>query len=366
VGKTTTKEILAALLGAKLRVLKSEGNLNNEYGLPLMLMRLEETHDAAVLEMGMSRPGELRRLAAIARPNVGVITRIAPAHLEFFASVEEIALAKRELIEGLDGKESVAVLNADDPRVAAFAGHAPGRVVTYGIGSRADFRAEKIEDRGAFGSEFDFVGPQGRARLELAIPGRHMIANALAALAAASVWGVGAAEAQHVFPELQPASMRGEVLRFEDGTAVINDAYNSSPDALAAMKELLVSTPNFQRRILAAGEMLELGPSSAELHREAGRKAAASGKIDWIFAVQGNAAELIEGAVAAGHPRTRTKFFASSDEAAKFVAEFLAPGDLLLVKGSRGVKMERIIEALLARETQVRGEAPRPVGEARH
>ncbi|MGC1490582.1 MAG: Mur ligase family protein, partial [Candidatus Acidiferrum sp.] len=133
VGKTTTKEILAALLGAKLRVLKSEGNFNNEYGLPLTLFRLDETHEAAVLEMGMSRRGELTRLAAIARPDVGVVTRVAPAHLEFFSSVDEIALAKRELIEGLNGKESTAVLNADDPRVAAFGAFAPGRVVTYGI-----------------------------------------------------------------------------------------------------------------------------------------------------------------------------------------------------------------------------------------
>jgi UDP-N-acetylmuramoyl-tripeptide--D-alanyl-D-alanine ligase len=366
VGKTTTKEILAALLGARFCVLKSEGNLNNEYGLPLMLLRLEEGHDAAVLEMGMSRPGELRRLAAMSRPNVGVVTRIAPAHLEFFASVDEIALAKRELVEGLDGKESLAVLNADDPRVAAFAAHAPGRVVTYGLRAAADFRAEKIEDRGAFGSEFDFVGPKGRARLELAIPGRHMIANAVGALAAASVWGVGAVEAQRVFPALEPASMRGEVLRFEDGAAVINDTYNSSPEALAAMMELLVATPNVRRRILAAGEMLELGPTSADLHREAGRKAAASGTIDWIIGVQGHAVEIVEGAVAAGHARARTKFFAGSEEAAQFIAEFLAPGDLLLVKGSRGVKMERIVERLLARETQVRGRAPRPVGEARH
>jgi UDP-N-acetylmuramoyl-tripeptide--D-alanyl-D-alanine ligase len=366
VGKTTTKEILAALLGARLCVLKSEGNLNNEYGLPLMLLRLEEEHDAAVLEMGMSRRGELRRLAAVARPNVGVVTRIAPAHLEFFKSVDEIALAKQELIEGLDGKQSVAVLNADDPRVAAFAAHAPGRVVTYGLRAAADFRAEKIEDRGAFGSEFDFVGPQGRARLELGIPGRHMIANAVAALAAASVWGVGAAEAQRVFPALEPASMRGEVLRFADGAAVINDAYNSSPEALGAMMELLVTTPNVRRRILAAGEMLELGPSSAELHREAGRKAGASGRIDWIIGVQGHAAEIVEGAVAAGHARVRTKFFAGSEEAAQFIAELLEPGDLLLVKGSRGVKMERIVERLLARETQVRGGARRPVGEARH
>src|SRR5713226_678515 len=193
VGKTTTKEILAALLGAKLRVLKSEGNFNNEYGLPLTLFRLEETHQAAVLEMGMSRRGELARLAAIARPDVGVVTRVAAAHLEFFSSVDEIALAKRELIEGLNGRESTAVLNADDPRVAAFGASAPGRVLTYGIEEPAFFMAQEIEDRGALGSTFDYVSPEGRVRLDLNVPGRHAIANALAALAAASVWGIGAA-----------------------------------------------------------------------------------------------------------------------------------------------------------------------------
>src|SRR6202790_4675753 len=187
VGKTTTKEILAALLGAKLRVLKSEGNFNNEYGLPLTLLRLEETHQAAVLEMGMSRSGELARLASIARPDVGVVTRVSPAHLEFFSSVDEIALAKRELIEGLNGRESVAVLNADDPLVAGFAPHAPGRVLTYGIANAADFRAEAIEGRGALGSTFVLVHRGQQVRLELALAGRHVISNALAALAAASV-----------------------------------------------------------------------------------------------------------------------------------------------------------------------------------
>src|SRR6266852_5834313 len=187
VGKTTTKEILAALLGAKLRVLKSEGNLNNEYGLPLTLFRLEETHQAAVLEMGMSRRGELARLAEIARPDVGVVTRVSAAHLEFFSSLDEIALAKRELIEGLNGKESVAVLNADDERVAAFAAYAPGRVLTYGIKKDADFGAVSIEDRGALGSAFVLVANHKRVRLELTLAGRHVIANALGALAAASV-----------------------------------------------------------------------------------------------------------------------------------------------------------------------------------
>jgi UDP-N-acetylmuramoyl-tripeptide--D-alanyl-D-alanine ligase len=363
VGKTTTKEILAALLGARLRVLKSEGNFNNEYGLPLTLFRLEETHQAAVLELGMSRRGELARLAAIARPDVGVVTRVAPAHLEFFASVDEIALAKRELIEGLNGHDSTAVLNADDPRVAAFGPFAPGRVVTYGINAPAFFSAAAIEDRGALGSAFDYVSPEGRVRLELPVPGRHAIYNALAALAAASVWNIGAAEAQSVFRTLRVPAMRGELLRFSNGAALINDSYNSSPAALHAMVEVLAATPNFQRRILAAGEMRELGASSPMLHREAGIFTANTGKIDWVIGVEGDAREIVEGAVSAGIPRAQTRFFPSSEDAARFLEELIAPGDMLLVKGSRGVKMERIVETLLTHHAAP-GEIPRQ--EVRH
>ena len=347
VGKTTTKEILAALLGARFRVLKSEGNFNNEYGLPLTLFRLQETQQAAVLEMGMSRRGELSRLAEIAKPDVGVVTRVSPAHLEFFASVDEIALAKRELIEGLNGKNSTAVLNADDARVAAFGAYAPGRVLTYGIEKRAFFVAENIEDRGALGTTFDYVSPEGRVRLELALPGRHVIANTLASLAAASVWGIGIEEARAVLPGLRPPAMRGELLRFSDGAALINDSYNSSPAALQAMTSLLASTPGFKRRILAVGEMRELGTTSAELHREAGKFAATTGAIDWVIGVAGDAEQLVEGAVGGGIPREQAKFFASSEEAAGFLERFLQAGDLLLVKGSRGVKMERVVEALL-------------------
>src|SRR2546422_4772581 len=240
------------------------------------------------------------------RADVGVVTRIAPAHLEFFVSVEEIALAKRELIEGLNGSGSVAVLNADDPRVAAFAAYAPGRVLTYGIEERADFRAEAIEDRGALGSSFTAVWPEGRTRLELAIPRRHAVANALPALSAPSLWGVGAAEGQRVFPGLRPAAMRGELLHFNDGAAVINDSYNSSPAALAAMIELLSATPQFRRRILAAGEMLELGGTSAELHREAGRTAAGKHNVGLGLGGEGKPEQIVEGAIAAGHPRGAT------------------------------------------------------------
>jgi UDP-N-acetylmuramoyl-tripeptide--D-alanyl-D-alanine ligase len=349
VGKTTTKEILAALLASRFRVLKSEGNLNNEYGLPLQLLRLDPSHEAGIVELGMSHAGELHRLAEIARPNVGVVTRVAPVHLEFFASVDQIALAKRELIEGLSGRESVAVLNADDPRVARFAEVAPGRVLTFGVQNRADFRAANIVDHGLEGTSFEFASLSGNATLSLALPGRHNVSNALAALAAASVWGIGAAEARQVFPKLEATGMRGRVLQYAAEFTVINDAYNSNPVALAAVVELLVNTPAAGRRILAAGEMLELGSTSTELHREAGRAVAALGKLDWIIGVQGDAAALVEGAIGEGHPAERARFFSSSEQAGAFVQGLLQSGDLLLVKGSRGVKMERIVEAVDAR-----------------
>jgi UDP-N-acetylmuramoyl-tripeptide--D-alanyl-D-alanine ligase len=349
VGKTTTKEILAALLGAKLRVLKTEGNFNNEYGLPLTIFRLEEEHDAAVLEMGMSFPGELKRLAAIARPDVAILTRVAPAHLMNFSSVEEIALAKRELVEGLNGPNSLAVLNSDDLRIAAMAKVAPGRVIFYGVETPAEFRAEGIEDRGALGSAFTLIHKGQRMRLETSLPGRHVVWNALAAIAAASEWGIGVEEARTVLPNLRTPSMRGELIRFTNGFALINDAYNSSPAALQAMSSLLAATPGFQRRILAAGEMRELGPASPQLHREGGEFAGRTGKIDFVIGVQGDALQIVEGAIAGGVPREQTKFFATPENAAEFLASFVKPGDLLLVKGSRSVKMERIVEAMLGR-----------------
>ena len=356
-GKTTTKEILAALLAARFRVLKSEGNLNNEYGLPLQLLRLEDSDEAAVVELGMSHAGELKRLAEIARPDVGVVTRVAPVHLEFFASVDEIALAKRELIEGLAGPESVAVLNADDPRVARFAQVAPGRVVTFGLAGGADFRAENINDCGMDGSEFDFLGPAG-----LPDPARPAGGRTASGSHCRSP---GATMFQtHWLHSLRRASgawarpRRGSVSEFAGHWharpcvalrrrfSVINDCYNSNPVALAAMIDLLAHTPAPGRRILAAGEMLELGPSSPELHREAGRAAASAGKLDWIIGVQGDAESFVRGGSEAGHPPAHTQFFPSSAEAAEFLVNLVQPGDLLLVKGSRGVKMERIVEAL--------------------
>jgi UDP-N-acetylmuramoyl-tripeptide--D-alanyl-D-alanine ligase len=369
VGKTTTKEILAALVGARLRVLKTQGNLNNEYGLPLTLLQVEDDHEAIVLEMGMSHRGELARLAQIAQPDVGVITRVAVEHLEFFESIDEIALAERELIENLPWPNATAVLNADDARVAKFDEVARGLVIWFGTesnphgatpspenGRHIEFRAENIAERGIDGSAFDFVSPSGRTRLELSLIGRHNVMNAVAALAASSVWGIGAADAKKVFPALAPADKRGEVVRYAEGFTVINDTYNSSPTALVALAELLAATPGYRRKILAAGEMRELGASSPELHRECGVAVAGLESIDWIVAVTGDAAEFLGAAVEAGHEKSLTRYFEDSAEAGKFFAEFIKPGDLLLLKGSRGVKMEKILDAIDA--THARATAP--------
>jgi UDP-N-acetylmuramoyl-tripeptide--D-alanyl-D-alanine ligase len=361
VGKTTTKEVLAALVGARFRVLKTQGNLNNEYGLPLTLLKLDDDYEAAVVELGMSHRGELAHLTRIASPDIGVVTRVAVEHLEFFASIDEIALAERELIENLPWPRATAVLNADDERVPRFAEVARGPAIFFGTSAAADFRAEAIEEHGIEGSEFDFVSPGGRARLALPLIGRHNVMNAMAALAAASVWGIGAEEARAVFPGLNPADKRGEIVRFEDGFTVINDSYNSSPTALNELTRLLAATPGYRRKILAAGEMRELGASSAELHRECGRAAAGLRNIDWIFGVQGNAGDIVQSAVGAGHSGEQSQFFENSEEAGKFLAGFLQRGDLLLLKGSRGVKMEKILEAIEARHPRAAAKPAQPM-----
>jgi len=262
----------------------------------------------------------------------------------------------------------VAVLNADDPRVARFAEVARGRVLTFGTGAAGQFRAANIQDFGAAGSEFDFTGPDERGHLALALPGRHSVENALAALAAASVWGIRAAEAASVLRNFKVGEMRGRLLEFAAGFALVNDSYNSNPVALAAMVDLLAHTKakggNYLRRILAAGEMLELGPDSPNLHREAGRLAA-SRRIDCVVAVQGDATEIANGAIEAGVPASQVHFFAESSAAASFVTDFVKPGDLLLVKGSRGVKMERIVEALRAKYP-LADELHQPVPQGHH
>ena len=343
-GKTTTKELLAAQLATRFVVHKSAGNLNNHYGVPLTVLALEASHEVAVVELAMSRPGEIARLAQIAQPEIGVVTNVAPAHLEFFDSVDSIARAKRELIENLK-LPSTAVLNHDDPRVRSFAEGFEGRTVTFGFGPEAQVRGLAWQDAGPGGSRLRVKGPGLECDFELHLPGRHNAENLLAAVAAASLFNIPAADLERAVASLRNLPQRGEIVKLPGGTVLLNDSYNSNPLAMEKMLETLAAWPAARRRIAVAGEMLELGASSPHLHREVGRKGAALG-MDWIVAVQGDARFFLEGAAEGGMPRERMKFFPNASEAAKFCRAIIQPGDVVLVKGSRGVQMEKIIDAL--------------------
>lgn len=347
-GKTTTKDLLAALLATRHNVLQSAGNLNNEYGVPLTLLRLRPQHELAVLEMAMTRKGELAKLCAVARPNIGLVTNVAPVHLEFFRSVEEIAEAKRELIQNL-APPAIAVLNADDSRVARFQEGFGGKVYRFAIEQPADVRVENLADHGLAGSEFDLVVGRKRARARLPLPGRAYVENALAAFAVASLLKLEPAEAVPVFAAVEPLPLRGQRLRFASGFTVVNDAYNCNPRALALMAEALSRTPEAQRRILVVGEMKELGPTSPELHRQAGTTIAGVGNIDFLAGVTGHARYLVEGAAAAGLPADRTRFFDTKEAAGDWLGAFVQPGDWVLLKASRAIALETLLDALRAR-----------------
>ncbi len=295
-GKTTTKEAIAHVLGTRFRVLKSEGNFNNHFGLPLMLLKLEPQHDIAVIEMGMSHAGEIRALAKIAQPEIGVVTNVAPVHLEFFDSLAGIARAKYELIESLPAG-GTAVLNADDEYVSQFGRDFKGKVITYGTRATADIRAENIHPLGAEGSEFDVVTAGGREHARLPLVGEHNVLNALAAVVVGLACGLKPSEAVGALATLVPADKRGQVVQLGNIT-VINDCYNSNPKALNAMVDALAAIPA-QRHIVVAGEMLELGPAGAEMHRAAGRHVAGK-KIDVLVGVRGLAQDDGRGRPAGG------------------------------------------------------------------
>ncbi len=335
-GKTTTKDAIAHLLAVDVRVGKTIGNLNNHVGVPLSILRLPDDARAAVLEMGMNHAGEIRELASIARPDIGVVTMVGYAHVEFFEGIEGVAAAKRELIEGLP-RDGVAVLNADDPRVARFAGSHPGRSVTFGFGEAADVRAEEVELR-ADGSRFRVRGVE----LETPVPGRHMVMNLLAAIAVAGEFGLAPERLREAVRTFAPGKMRGE--RFERGGVVIwNDCYNSNPEAAQSMLDVLSETPA-ARRIAVLGEMLELGGASPELHRRVGRYAAGKG-IDLVIGVRGAARELARAAEETG---ARSAYFDDPQSAGEFAKAEAREGDAILFKGSRGVKVELALERFLA------------------
>jgi len=336
-GKTTTKEAIAHVLSSRFRVLKSEGNFNNHFGLPLMLLKLEPGHDLAVVEMGMSHRGEIAALAKIAHPEIGVVTNVAPVHLEFFESLAEIARAKYELIEALP-PGGTAVLNADDEYVAQFGRDIKGKVITYGFASTADVRAEKVEQRGPAGSVFDVVIGGCRERAILPLVGNHNIPNSLAAVAVGLQRGLAPSEAVAALASLVPADKRGQVVQVGNIT-VINDCYNSNPKALDAMVDALASMPA-RRRIVVAGEMLELGPAGPDMHQHSGEHMAEK-KIDVVVGVRGLAQQIVDAAKQKG---VVAEFVATPEAAGDWLARETRDGDVVLLKASRGVKLEKAME----------------------
>jgi UDP-N-acetylmuramoyl-tripeptide--D-alanyl-D-alanine ligase len=345
-GKTTTKEMIAAVLGKKFTVLRSVGNLNNEFGLPLCLLRVERYQNIGVLEMGMSAKGEIRKLASIAEPNEGVVTNVNPVHLEFFKSVDEIAEAKAELIEGLHDPK-VAYLNSDDSRVRAMARKTDGKIVTYGVKSVASFKVQQVQDLGLDGTAFTVH--HGRRDLNLVLPllGQHNVTNALAAVAVGATHEVSWEQIREALGEMKPEKMRGQVIKFREGFALIDDTYNSNPRALSEMIRFLGRLQGWQRKIVVAGEMLELGPEGPELHRGCGREAARAG-LELMIGVQGLGREILEGALEAGMDRSRLKFVPDAVQAGELLARTVRKGDVVLLKGSRGVKLEQAINTLRA------------------
>jgi UDP-N-acetylmuramoyl-tripeptide--D-alanyl-D-alanine ligase len=344
-GKTTTKEIAAEFLSSRYRVFRNKGNLNNHIGLPLSLLELRGRPEVAVVELGMNHAGEIRTLVGIAEPDVRVWTNVGDAHMGFFASADAIADAKAEILEQARPAD-VLVANADDERVMAHARRFTAKVVTFGIDQEADVRAADVTDHGVDGTSAWLMTNHGEARIETPLVGRGNLANILAAAAVALEADVPLAEIVARAATLAPAPRRGKVLRLPGGVTVLDDSYNSSPAALRRALETLKSTTGRARKGAILGEMLELGDHAIRLHRACGEAAAAAG-LAWLVTVGGAPANALgEAAVIAGLPAASVRHAATLAEAAEIALSFARPGDLVLVKGSRGIGVDRVTDRL--------------------
>lgn len=356
-GKTTAKELIAHILGSTGRkVLKNIRNYNNGLGHPLTVLNLasDKTYDVAVLEMGMSTPmHEIQRLCRITPPDIAVVLNVLPVHVEHLGSIENVAMAKAELVEGMK-PGGIAVLNADDPRVFAMRELVNGKVLTYAIEDRADVKAADISFPRFGETSFTLTTPRGSADVRFPLNGRHNISNALAAAAVGHNFSMSAEEIAESLGSVQPPPQRGEVLHFKDGFTVINDSYNSNPAALLSMVQMLIEGAASARKIVVAGEMLELGNDEQAIHRQTGERLAASG-IDRLIGVRGSARELVEGARIAG--LSFAEFAENSEAAGDRLAQEVRSGDVVLIKGSRGVRTEKVLEKLLEKFEKEDGSA---------
>jgi UDP-N-acetylmuramoyl-tripeptide--D-alanyl-D-alanine ligase len=339
-GKTTTKEMTASILKQKGPVLKNEGNLNNHIGVPLTLLKMAAVHRSAVVEMGMSAPGEIDLLARLVSPDIGVITNIGPAHLEFLGSMDGVAAAKAELLDNL-AAGGTAVLNADDRYFEMLSARFSGRVLSFGMSDGAAVRAQDIRQGDEY-TDFDLVAQGSAARVRLRALGRHNISNALAAAAAALAAGMPVEAVKYGLDDFVPVSMRSEI-KVISGRTVLADCYNANPGSVKAALETLVTLRPGARSVAVLGDMLELGEQGAEEHREIGRLAARLG-VDVIIAVGELSARILDGARDGGMPKSALFAAGSHAEAAGLLTRQSRIGDAVLIKGSRGMKMEKILE----------------------
>jgi UDP-N-acetylmuramoyl-tripeptide--D-alanyl-D-alanine ligase len=346
-GKTTTKEMVASVLAARWRTLKTEGNLNNRIGVAQTLFRLNARYEAAVIEMGVDDMGQTTRLCEIARPTLGLITNIGPDHLEFFKTMDRSADSKAELLAELPA-DGAAILNADDRYFRLFKKRARGRVVSFGLAAGADVRAEEIEPYGRDGTQFKLVLP-GRSRRLVArirVPGEHNVTNALAAAAVGVALDVPGTAIVAGLAKFRPAAMRSQI-EVRHGVRIIVDCYNANPASTRAAVRLLAESKAKGRRIAVLGDMLELGPTTAQLHAEVGAYVAEQG-IDTLIASGPLARNLARGARGAGMAAVQEA--ADAPAAAAELLALVQPGDVVLVKGSRGMRLERVVQALRDRQ----------------
>jgi UDP-N-acetylmuramoyl-tripeptide--D-alanyl-D-alanine ligase len=341
-GKTTTKEMIATFIASERKTWKSQGNLNNLIGCPLCIDNTPDGTQVVVSEMAMNHKGEIEQLARLTRPDIGVYTNIRPVHLEFFGTMEKIAEAKRELLENLAPGGTI-VINADDRQVMRISEGFSGRKVTYGVENSADFRAHDVVERGLLGTRFTVEAEGQRRPVELALPGRHNLENLLAAIATARRVGISWSGIENAIGELEPAPHRGVVVPWR-GALLYDDTYNSNPFALGRALALMEKADVKGRRIAVIGDMLELGPEELSFHREAGRTISRS--IAAVIGVGSRTRSLLEGARQAGFAEASLHHFDNAEQAAQFLRTFIRDGDLVLLKGSRGVGLDRAVSAL--------------------
>ena len=343
-GKTSVKDLTAAVLGARFRVFASPRSFNTEIGVPLTLLGAPEDSEAVVIEMGSRGRGHIATLCEVARPEIGVVTGVGPAHLEMFGSVEAVADAKAELVEALPA-EGTAVLNADDHRVRAMEARTRASVISFGLAEDADVRAEDLVLDPSGRPAFTLRLPSGTERVELPFPGEHMAVNACAAAAVGAAMGMSAAECAAGLKEARLSPWRMELIEGAGGIRILNDAYNANPTSMAAALRSARWIAQGGRCVAVLGEMAELGAASAEEHERIGELVARLG-VERLIVVGEAARPIRAGAVREGVDAADVEECATAEDAIKALRALLRDGDVVLVKGSRVAGLERVAEAL--------------------